>query len=49
MGIDYSYTGNATQAWLTVLLMDVWHWTPLVALLALPGCVSIPEVLPGCD
>ena len=23
MGIDYSYTGNATQAWLTVLLMDV--------------------------
>ena len=31
LGIDYSYTGNATHAWLTVLLMDVWHWTPLVA------------------
>ena len=33
LGIDYSYTGNATDAWLTVLVMDVWHWTPLVALL----------------
>ena len=43
MGIDYSYTGNATQAWLTVLLMDVWHWTPLVALLAFAGLRSIPD------
>src|SRR5260370_24811812 len=32
-GVDYNYTGNATHAWLTVLVMDVWHWTPLVALL----------------
>ncbi|NBU01253.1 MAG: sugar ABC transporter permease [Betaproteobacteria bacterium] len=31
--IEYNYTGNASHAWLTVLLMDVWHWTPLVALL----------------
>ena len=43
MGIEYSYTGNATQAWLTVLLMDVWHWTPLVALLAFAGLRSIPD------
>jgi glycerol transport system permease protein len=27
LGIDYSYTRNATHAWLTVVLMDVWHWT----------------------
>jgi glycerol transport system permease protein len=47
MGIDYSYTGNATHAWLTVLLMDVWHWTPLVALLALPGCAPSRRLLPG--
>src|SRR5688572_3161844 len=33
LGIDYSYTGNSRDAWLTVLVMDVWHWTPLVALL----------------
>ena len=43
MGIDYSYTGNATQAWLTVLLMDVWHWTPLVALLCYASLRSIPD------
>jgi glycerol transport system permease protein len=43
MGIEYSYTGNAAHAWLTVLLMDVWHWTPLVALLGYAGLRSIPD------
>jgi glycerol transport system permease protein len=43
MGFDYSYTGNATHAWITVLVMDVWHWTPLVALLCYAGLRSIPD------
>lgn len=43
MGIDYSYTGNAMDAWITVLVMDVWHWTPLVALLCYAGLRSIPD------
>ena len=43
LGIEYSYTGNANHAWLTVLVMDVWHWTPLVALLAYAGLRSIPD------
>ena len=43
LGLDYSYTGNAAHAWLTVLLMDVWHWTPLVALLGYAGLRSIPD------
>ena len=43
LGIDYSYTGNATHAWLTVLVMDVWHWTPLVALLCYAGLRAIPD------
>ena len=43
LGIDYNYTGNARDAWLTVLLMDVWHWTPLVALLAYAALRAIPE------
>ncbi|WP_323017859.1 sugar ABC transporter permease [Castellaniella sp.] len=43
LGINYSYVGNPMQAWLTVLLMDVWHWTPLVALLAYAGLQAIPE------
>jgi glycerol transport system permease protein len=48
LGFDYSYTGNATHAWLTVLVMDVWHWTPLVALLCYAGLRSHPRrLLPG--
>ena len=43
LGFDYSYTGNATHAWITVLVMDVWHWTPLVALLCYAGLRSIPD------
>jgi glycerol transport system permease protein len=43
LGIDYNYTGDTVDAWLTVLLMDVWHWTPLVALLCYSGLRAIPE------
>jgi glycerol transport system permease protein len=43
LGIDYSYTGSARDAWITVLVMDVWHWTPLVALLCYAGLRSIPD------
>jgi glycerol transport system permease protein len=43
IGIDYNYTGNARDAWITVLAMDVWHWTPLVALLCYAGLRSIPD------
>ncbi len=43
IGLEYNYTANATDAWLTVLVMDVWHWTPLVVLLCYAGLRSIPE------
>ena len=43
LGIEYNYTGNSFDAWLTVLVMDVWHWTPLVALLCYAGLRSIPD------
>ena len=43
LGINYNYTGNPTDAWLTVLVMDVWHWTPLVALLCYAGLRAIPD------
>ena len=42
-GIEYNYTAHARDAWLTVLLVDVWHWTPLVALLCFAGLRAIPE------
>jgi glycerol transport system permease protein len=43
LGIHYNYATESTDAWITVLVMDVWHWTPLVALLAYAGLRSIPE------
>lgn len=42
MGIEYNFTRQPVAAWLTVLLMDVWHWTSLVALLAYAGLRAIP-------
>ena len=43
LGVDYNYTGNDFDAWITVLIMDVWHWTPLVALLCYAGLRAIPD------
>jgi glycerol transport system permease protein len=43
IGIDYNYASNASDAWFTVLLMDVWHWTSLIALLCYSGLRAIPE------
>jgi glycerol transport system permease protein len=43
LGIDYNYTRQTGDAWFTLILMDVWHWTSLVALLCYAGLVSIPD------
>jgi glycerol transport system permease protein len=43
LGVDYNYTGRSADAWLTVLVMDVWHWTGLVALLCYAGLRAIPD------
>ncbi len=43
LGIEYNYTQNWLDAWVTVVVMDVWHWTSLVALLCYAGLVSIPQ------
>ncbi|MCO8146775.1 sugar ABC transporter permease [Rhodovulum tesquicola] len=43
LGINYNYTQNAVDAWITVIVMDVWHWTSLVALLCYAGLQSIPD------
>ena len=42
-GIDYNYTGDPLDAWVTIIVMDVWHWTSLVALLCYAGLKSIPD------
>ena len=43
IGISYNYVSNSLDAWLTVIVMDVWHWTSLVALLCYAGLKSIPD------
>ena len=43
LGFDYDYTQQPTAAWFTVVLMDVWHWTSLVVLLAYAGLRSIDD------
>ena len=43
LGIDYNYTQDSFDAWITLIVMDVWHWTSLVALLAYAGLKSIPD------
>jgi glycerol transport system permease protein len=43
LGINYNYVANPLDAWLTIIAMDVWHWTSLVALLCYAGLKSIPD------
>ncbi|RWA67592.1 sugar ABC transporter permease [Mesorhizobium sp. M1C.F.Ca.ET.193.01.1.1] len=43
LGINYNYVQNPIDAWVTVIIMDVWHWTSLVVLLCYAGLVSIPD------
>ncbi len=43
LGIDYNFTRQPVAAWLTTVLMDVWHWTSLVVLLAYAGLCAIPD------
>ena len=43
LGIAFDHTAAPLDAWITLMLMEVWHWTPLVALLAYAGLRAIPE------
>ena len=43
LGIDFNYTRQPLAAWITLVAMDVWHWTSLVVLLAYAGLSAIPD------
>ncbi|MBT4091443.1 MAG: sugar ABC transporter permease [Deltaproteobacteria bacterium] len=43
IGVNYNYTANYMDAWITVLVIDLWHWLPLVALLCYSGLKAIPD------
>ena len=43
LGLSYNYVQNPLDAWVTIIVMDVWHWTSLVVLLCYAGLASIPD------
>nr|WP_300311099.1 sugar ABC transporter permease [Halomonas sp.] len=43
LGYPYNITSSSIDAWATIILMDVWHWTSLIALLCYSGLQAIPE------
>jgi glycerol transport system permease protein len=43
IGIHYNDTQDPTSAWATIVIMDVWHWTSMVALLSYAGLKAIPD------
>ncbi|MGF1607832.1 MAG: carbohydrate ABC transporter permease [Kiloniellales bacterium] len=43
LGFNYNFTRQHGDAWFTLILMDVWHWTSLVVLLAYAGLMAIPD------
>jgi hypothetical protein len=43
LDIPFDHTARPAYAWVTLMAMEVWHWTPLVALLCYAGLRAIPE------
>jgi glycerol transport system permease protein len=43
IGIEINPGSDPITAWILVVVMDVWHWTSLVALLCYAGLQSIPQ------
>jgi glycerol transport system permease protein len=43
LGLDFNYVKDPLDAWMTLIVMDIWHWTSLVVLLCYAGLVSIPQ------
>jgi glycerol transport system permease protein len=43
LGLNYNVTQNEVSAWSTIVVIDVWHWTPLVVLLSYAGLRAIPD------
>ncbi|MGL4651586.1 MAG: carbohydrate ABC transporter permease [Caldilineaceae bacterium] len=41
--IDFRIGTYPAHAWLMLLLMDIWHWTPFVTLTMLAGLLGMPK------
>ncbi|WP_210770629.1 carbohydrate ABC transporter permease [Qaidamihabitans albus] len=45
VGYEGDLLGGTYSAFISVVAMDVWQWTPLIALIALAGLTSVPQPL----
>jgi glycerol transport system permease protein len=43
IGLHYNVTEDPASAWITIVVIDAWHWTPLVILLSYAGLRAIPD------
>ena len=41
--IRFNIGSNGLHAWVLLLLMDIWHWTPFVTLTMLAGLLGMPK------
>ena len=44
-GVSSEWTANAGTALLSIIIADIWQWTPFVTLVLLAGLVSLPQEL----
>ncbi len=42
-GIDFNIGTSSEQAFLMIVVMDIWHWTPFVTLTLLAGLSALPQ------
>jgi len=42
-GYDFNISQNTFHAWTTIVVMDIWHWTPFVTLTLLSGILAMPK------
>jgi len=42
IGVKFDWKLNAFHTWISIVLMDVWHWTSLVVLLCYSSLTTIP-------
>lgn len=42
-GIDFNIGTSSEQAFLMIVVMDIWHWTPFVTLTMLAGLSALPR------
>lgn len=43
LGAHFDWLGGSNTAWLAIIGLDVWQWTPFVALILMAGLQSLPH------